>query len=243
MPVRVDRVRWICPRCAVVLDLLPSVAKLKRFCSRACHHADKRSTAREKVKREYSYGERRCAVCDVTFIARHTQQKVCSQACSVRRAQQARRNSIQPGARACEHCRAVFTPRQKDMAGRFCSWKCKVDGQKGERAGSWRGGRHVTADGYVRVLVSPGKYELEHRFVMKKILGRELTKHETVHHVDGDRGNNHPTNLQLRIGRHGKGALMMCANCGSRDIVAAPLPTGQDFVNAQARHLVDRCRC
>ena len=47
---------------------------------------------------------------------------------------------------------------------------------------------------------------------------------ETVHHIDGDRGNNKLENLQLRQGRHGKGASFQCVDCGSHMVVAVPLP-------------------
>lgn len=36
-----------------------------------------------------------------------------------------------------------------------------------------------------------------HRQVMEQILGRKLSPHEIVHHIDGNRKNNIPENLQL----------------------------------------------
>lgn len=55
---------------------------------------------------------------------------------------------------------------------------------------------------------------LEHRLFLARKLGRALLTHETVHHKDGDRLNNDPENLELRVGRHGKGATEAhCTTC------------------------------
>lgn len=37
----------------------------------------------------------------------------------------------------------------------------------------------------------------EHRVVAEKKIGRKLQKGEVVHHIDGDKTNNHPDNLQV----------------------------------------------
>lgn len=110
--------------------------------------------------------------------------------------------------------------------------------QQGEEHHNWKGGRIITEDGYVLVLLRPddsfypmaqiktsdARYCLEHRLVMAKHLGRLLTEEETVHHKDdSDRSNNHISNLQLRRGNHGKGAALKCAVCGSHNIVADEL--------------------
>lgn len=96
----------------------------------------------------------------------------------------------------------------------------------------WTGGR-VQVGTYWRVWLSPddplvkmrtkGGYVLEHRLVMARKLGRILTRTETVHHIDGDPGNNDLANLQLRQGRHGKHIVMCCGDCGSRNVIHAPL--------------------
>jgi len=57
---------------------------------------------------------------------------------------------------------------------------------------------------------------LEHRYVMQQKLGRPLLPfpQETVHHKDGNRANNDPSNLELRVGNHGIGATEShCRTC------------------------------
>lgn len=40
---------------------------------------------------------------------------------------------------------------------------------------------------------------MEHRVVMSEILGRPMLKHEQAHHLDGDKLNNDPSNLELWV--------------------------------------------
>jgi hypothetical protein len=59
---------------------------------------------------------------------------------------------------------------------------------------------HNSGDGlvYYEVKVSPrGRWRLEHRVVMEKILGKKLKTSEHVHHLNGDTLDNHPSNLRL----------------------------------------------
>ena len=54
----------------------------------------------------------------------------------------------------------------------------------------------ITETGYRKICVN-GKYDFEHRVVMKVVLGRSLRKGEQIHHKDGDKLNNDPSNLEL----------------------------------------------
>lgn len=66
----------------------------------------------------------------------------------------------------------------------------------------WKGGRRITKDGYVLVMVREngrllGKYVLEHRLVMEKHLNRPLKSGEIIHHINEDRSDNRIKNLVL----------------------------------------------
>ncbi len=111
--------------------------------------------------------------------------------------------------------------------------------QMGEAHHNWKGGR-IEQDGYVLLLIYPddpyyemakvkspnangGRYVLEHRYKMAKKLKRCLTDNETVHHKDDNGLNNNLKNLQLRHGKHGKGAAFRCHDCGSYNVEATAL--------------------
>ena len=105
----------------------------------------------------------------------------------------------------------------------------------------WKGGRVKDQGGYMAVHVpaeSPfacmgarrhknsnasAVYVPEHRLLMAQKMGRPLLSSETVHHINGKRDDNRIENLELRVGKHGKGVVMMCADCGSRNIVSSAI--------------------
>lgn len=80
--------------------------------------------------------------------------------------------------------------------------------RRGARSGpanhNWRGGRSVASNGYV--LIRVGKehhladvrgYAYEHRLVAEQKLGRRLLAGEIPHHIDGNKRNNDPANLEV----------------------------------------------
>jgi hypothetical protein len=105
-----------------------------------------------------------------------------------------------------------------------------------ERHPDWNGGRFVNDRGYVDALSDDPRfasmrgsdgYILEHRLVMAQALGRPLKRHETVHHIDGNRRHNALSNLELRQGKHGNGVRFVCCDCGSHNVEAVALAAGE----------------
>lgn len=98
---------------------------------------------------------------------------------------------------------------------------------------TWEGESVPAKGGYFHVLVGPQhpmvsmtgfhSFIPTHRLAMAKHLGRPLTRAETVHHINNNPADNRIENLQLRRGKHGKGAVFQCGDCGSPNVVAVPL--------------------
>jgi hypothetical protein len=110
------------------------------------------------------------------------------------------------------------------VASKFCTG-CRF---KGDKAPTWKGGRHVVGAGYIQVYITKDDffwpmalqrkadvvngrgYVAEHRLVMAKSIGRILNSFEAVHHKNGNKTDNRIENLELtthktHISDHNKG--------------------------------------
>lgn len=73
----------------------------------------------------------------------------------------------------------------------------------GPKNGIWKGGRSVASNGYVLIRLPEHPdadcrgYVYEHRLVAERKIGRRLRPGEQVHHVDCDKQNNVPENLEV----------------------------------------------
>ena len=78
------------------------------------------------------------------------------------------------------------------------------EGRKGKLNPSWKDGTtKVVQSGYIYQYApdhpntTKKGYVMQHRLIAESIIGRYLNTDEIVHHVDGDKSNNAPTNLEV----------------------------------------------
>lgn len=159
-----------------------------------------------------------CSQCKQQFPSRHPQ-KYCSRKCA---GQSQKGNRL--GERPCAWCKKPFIPKGKGNRQKCCCLRCAYDlgntkrGLPGDRNPNWKGG--VTPfgkTGYILQYV-PGRGPVfQHRLVMEKKIGRLLRKGENVHHKNGIRDDNRPSNLELWVKKQPPGQRIEeqqhCATC------------------------------
>ena len=136
----------------------------------------------------------KCLGCDRLIQPKQTPKgfwyitEYCSKPCAGRQRQKPRRVAT------CAFCGKRFSPtRTEESRGRrrkYCSKRCS------DRAMTDPLGTIRKQNGYL--VFNTGKAEVPvHRIVMEGVLGRPLTTTETVHHINGQRDDNRPENLEL----------------------------------------------
>ena len=105
----------------------------------------------------------------------------------------------------CTVCGSLFQKVRHTTGkycGRVCAWKARggsdFNAKIAKESASKRGDaqRGCGTKGYVK---RDGKHE--HRIVAEHILGRPLDRKEIVHHIDGNKRNNDPSNLKIMTQR------------------------------------------
>ena len=102
----------------------------------------------------------------------------------------------------CQYCHKEFETTQWNLDygwSKYCSRICSGKSKVGEFNPAYKSVHEplTMRNGYIKVWVTYGKYELEHRIVMETHLGRKLGRFETVHHINGDKKDNRIENLEL----------------------------------------------
>lgn len=183
-----------------------------------------------KVRGRWSdkWNPKPCQVCGTEFTPTGPASRYCSPAC-------------QWGTAECETCGTTFVKRRPQPKSpndnRFCTTKCRWAAvQSRDDYGRYRDKNGYTVinvrrreasmhrdlhNGYVRVNTG-GRRVGEHILVWEEHNG-PVPLGGTVHHIDLDKTNNDISNLQLRVGRHGKGAAVGCLDCGSTNVGWVPL--------------------
>lgn len=90
--------------------------------------------------------------------------------------------------------------KKHDLPRRENNCNAKFREYSGDKNGNWRGGRRIDQEGYVHIyapnhLRASSGVVREHVLVMEKIIGRFLVDGEVVHHINGNKQDNHPRNL------------------------------------------------
>lgn len=75
---------------------------------------------------------------------------------------------------------------------------------KSQHSWNWTGGKTISSHGYILLYIGKGQhladvrgYVYEHRLIIEKKLGRELRSGEKVHHINGNKQDNDPGNLEV----------------------------------------------
>ncbi|MFA5377406.1 MAG: HNH endonuclease signature motif containing protein [Dehalococcoidia bacterium] len=107
--------------------------------------------------------------------------------------------------RFCHRCGKEFRPLRESS--KYCSRRCLWDGNGGfnKKQESW----WKNSKGYIegRIWLPDGTQisVKQHRFIMEGIIGRPLDKDEDVHHINGNKSDNRPGNLEIvPHGEHSK---------------------------------------
>lgn len=130
-----------------------------------------------------------CEICGGIFarkprsgVLRWERRKTCSRKCA-----SLHKRTLET--QSCPQCNQQFQPTSRRA--KYCSRECSAKASTGPLP---QKGMH---EKYIRVVVEGRGRLLEHRVVMEGILGRELVRGESVHHVNGDTKDNRPENLEL----------------------------------------------
>lgn len=209
-PLRGQKDTRPCVKCGqpVTRYLSPSTVGRPWACSKRCNmlvrsRGEVMSGTWKQPRKPRRGGTVPCDQCGTPFYRQPAYiaqgRRLCSTAC-------ANLSKIKtPIVKACLHCGAEMTLKPSQSARQFCSKACEATAKIKRPTGREHNGRPVlvNAQGYLTVYepthpaAGRNGRVLEHRLVMESVLGRYLTTEEHVDHIDQDKTNNDPSNLQV----------------------------------------------
>lgn len=198
----------LCPNKGGPLRRSPSQIRERNYCDMDCRDADKNKPQR---KRRFDTGIRKSP-----YVAETCGYVDCERKDVLveRRVTDARRRLFHDRSCASKQARLegrIGRPRQRDVSSTY-----------------------VTKDGYITVFVGvdhpmayASGYIQQHRLVMAEIIGRPLLPNENVHHINGNRQDNRPENLELWVKSQPSGQRAIDLLDWAREIVARYEPFEQ----------------
>lgn len=148
--------------------------------------------------------------------------------------------------KVCASCGVEFPVRPSEIAIKTCSRACQALNQIKRPTGRTHNGKPVRKDekGYVWIWEpthpnkSYGGWQPEHRMVAEHILGRYLTTEEQVDHINQQKDDNRPENLQVLDAKaHAKKT--QAENLGALKALRAQVAEHEAAMAEQARELAE----
>ena len=136
-----------------------------------------------------------------------------------------------------------IAPAHKLSAKKYCSTVCAYKERYGAKHHNWKGGRHLSKNGYVRVAVGDGRREFEHRIVMERKLRRKLEPWEHIHHRNGIKTDNRESNLEIwLVNQHKAGSRIedLIVDILNQPEVKQLKPTARQNVETAIRRIMKR---
>lgn len=181
-----------CETCGKEFERYLSPRSKHAYCSKECYAKSIKPKNAILVK---------CEVCGKEFLRAPSVIKghiLCSKECFV----EFQRKTIHV---KCDYCGKELTRspsllHEHNFCNPQCIGKWNSKNRLREKAANYRTGT-TTRNGYILELKNDERYSgthiSQHRLVMEKHLGRNLSKDEVVHHIDKNKSNNNIENLML----------------------------------------------